>query len=304
MPSSYVYLGGLLECDAVVGKGGSIGVSLSDNNGLDWKPVAEITASGPRSIDLGAFVFRRYDYRLEFVLKGEGTGLNHLKLKHDIQHSQRALPALRQGGNTIAIRAGLPESTVTIEGSLDSSKRDKQLVLADFRADFRPVLEGVREELLRIDGGAGQVTVPIETPGDMVRLRFGCHYRARDVKDGWDLQVSFDGGETFATVDRCAGPTPGSSKYVTTTEIPAGTRAALVRWSGTQRNTTCMFGLRIDADYRPPFAGFKPVKVTYEWLENGRVKRDVRVIRKAGEQYTIRCAGTPVMRSVALEWAD
>ena len=45
MPSSYVYLGGELSMKATVGSGGQIDVSTSDNNGLDWKPVATVTAS-------------------------------------------------------------------------------------------------------------------------------------------------------------------------------------------------------------------------------------------------------------------
>ena len=138
----------------------------------------------------------------------------------------------------------------------------------------------------------------------MVRLRFGCNYRARDARDGWDLQVSFDGGKTFKTCDRCAGPTPGSCKYITVDAIPPGTTSALVRFSGTQRNTTCMFAYRIDADYRQPGGGFRPVKVTYTWLENGRVRRDVHVAEKPQETYKITCEASPVMKSIELELAD
>ena len=71
-----------------------------------------------------------------------------------------------------------------------------------------------------------------------------------------------------------------------------------------QRNATCMFGLRIDTDYRSAFAAFHPIKVTCKWLEGGRVKSDVRVVRKPDAQCTIRCTDPPVMRSVSLEWAD
>jgi hypothetical protein len=135
----------------------------------------------------------------------------------------------------------------------------------------------------------------------MTRLRFGGHYRARDAKDGWDLQVSFDGGKTFRTVDRLEGPTPGSSKYVTFSDVPTGTRSALVRYAGTQRNTTCMFDLRVDADYREPRGGFRPVRVTYVWEENGVEKRDVHVARSPRETYRIECAAAPRMKSLIVE---
>ena len=62
--------------------------------------------------------------------------------------------------------------------------------------------------------------------------------------------------------------------------------------------------VRIDADYREPFGGFVPVRVTYTWAEKGQVKRDVHVARKPRETYTITCADKPVMKSIVLELAD
>ena len=87
-------------------------------------------------------------------------------------------------------------------------------------------------------------------------------------------------------------------------DVPPGARAALVRWSGAQRNTTCMFAYRIDADYAQPHGGFRPVKVTYCWLEKGRVKRDVHVAETPAGSYTIDCAADPVMQSITLELAE
>lgn len=43
MPSSYVYLSGQLSLKATVAGGGSVAVSLSDNNGLAWKDVATLS---------------------------------------------------------------------------------------------------------------------------------------------------------------------------------------------------------------------------------------------------------------------
>ncbi|MBE3069033.1 MAG: hypothetical protein IMZ66_02230, partial [Planctomycetes bacterium] len=114
----------------------------------------------------------------------------------------------------------------------------------------------------------------------------------------------FDGAKTFKTVGTCEGPTPGKCQYVTVADVPAGTRQAHVRWSGTQRNTTCLFGLRIDADYRAPAGGFRPVKVTYVWEEAGVEKRDVHVASKPEETYKITCGTTPEMKSLIVELAE
>lgn len=296
MPSSYVYLGGELSFKPA---GGEVTVSFSDNNGLDWKEIAR--ASSPQKIDLKPLVFRRYDYRLKFELRGPGAGLESLRLAHDVQHSQRALPALDKGSNTITFSAGTQEGTVTIEGATTAAgAKGKQLLVKD----FHPTVNNLRDDVLVLKAGTGDITFPLATPGDMVRLRFGSHYRARDARDGWDYQVSFDGGRSWKTVDRAPGPFPGNCKYVTFTEVPAGTREALVRYSGQQRNTTLLMDVRIDADYKEPYGGFRPVKVTYRWEENGEAKENVFVARKPQETYTINCAAKPLMRSIALELAE
>jgi hypothetical protein len=301
MPSSYVYLGGELVLNAVVADKGRIAVALSDNNGLDWKELANIDKSGERRIDLKPLVYRRYDYRLKITIGGTGTGLSAMKISHDIQQSQRALPSLAQGKNTITFDAGASEGTITLEGSTNPKVKGKQLVMTE----FHPTLEGVAEGPPPVlTGGKGQITFPIATPGDMVRLRFGCHYRARDAQDGWDLQVSFDDGKTFKTIDRAGGPTPGMCKYVTCADVPADTRQALVRFSGTQRNTTCLFDYRIDADYKELHGGFRPVKVVYRWEENGQAKEDIHIAGRPQETYAINCASKPVMKSISLEWAE
>src|SRR6185369_14473990 len=119
----------------------------------------------------------------------------------------------------------------------------------------------------------GDVTFPVETPYEMTRLRFGTHYRARDARDGLDYQVSFDGGKTWKTVDRAAGPTQGNCKYISFGGIPAGTTKALVRFIGTSRNATGILQFRIDADFKEIRGGFAPVKVSYVWDENGAEMR-------------------------------
>jgi hypothetical protein len=115
------------------------------------------------------------------------------------------------------------------------------------------------------------------------------------------LQISFDDGKTFRTVDRAVGPTPGSCKYVTFTDVPPGTRQVLVRFAGSQRNTTCLFDYRIDADHREPHGGFRPVRVTYQWEENGQAKQDVHFLKEERQSYSISCASKPLMKAIILD---
>jgi hypothetical protein len=297
VPSSYVFLGGEVALKPLPGTGGRIELFLSDNNGLDWKPLTTVATGGEQRVDLKPHIYRRYDYRLKLVMRGPDAGLERLRLSHDVQHSQRALPALGQGRNQVTFSAGPPEGTITIEGSLNPKARGKQLVYTD----FHPRQSGVQDPWLAVTSTEGQITFPITTPGDMVRLRLGGHYRARAAEDGWSMQVSFDNGKTFRTIGRLAGPTTGNSHYLTFADIPPGTRTALVRWTGTRRDTICLFSLRIDADYREPHGGFEPVQVTYVWEEEGVEKRHVHIATQPEERYTIDCGTRPVMKSLVVE---
>ena len=119
------------------------------------------------------------------------------------------------------------------------------------------------------------------------------------------MLASLDGGKTFREVGRMPGPSAGSCTYVTAADVPPGTRQALVRFKSTrQRNTLCIFDVRIDADYREPHGGFRPVKITYVWQEKGAVKRHVHVAKTRQETYQITCGDAPLMKSITLELAD
>jgi len=301
MPSNYVYLTGAVTCKAVIGAGGEIEVQFSDNNGLDWKEIARLKTSGEQHLDLKPLVFRRYDYRLKLTLRGQGTGLDALRISHDVQHSQRPLPALAQGENKIAFSAGLQEGTITVQGSTNTKNKDKNLYFMDFHPLVSDKL--AIEPFIRPKADGASLTFPVTTPGEMTRLRIGAFYRARDARDAWVVQLSFDGGKSFREVGKLNGPHQGMGKYLVVEDVPPGTRAALVRFAGTERNTCVLFDERISADYKEPHGGFAPVKITYNWEEAGQTKQDVHVARAPHETYAIRCAGKPTMKAIVLELA-
>ena len=69
----------------------------------------------------------------------------------------------------------------------------------------------------------------------MTRLRLGGHYRVRDARDRWDVQISFDGGRTFKTVDTQVGPYQGICKYITVSDVPPGTKEYLLSKASSPR---------------------------------------------------------------------
>lgn len=296
MPTCYVYLSGKLKFTS----SGPAAVSFSDNNGMDWREIGSAASAGPQEVDLSPLVLRRYDYRLKFEMKGKGAGIDALRLEHDIQNSQRALPALGVGKNTLTFAAGPAESTITVEGCVNPDSKGKNLQVTD----FHPEINGFEANYFVGGSGQGTITFPVSTPGDLTRLRFGSHFRARDGRDGLDYQVSFDGGTSWKAAGRAAGPTAGDCHYVTFTDVPAGVREARVRYSGLSHNATGILNFRIDADYKEPAGGFRPVKVTYRWDEDGKAKEQVFTARKPEETWTVTCAAKPVMKSIVMELAE
>jgi len=301
MPSSYVYLDGRLTFAPVIGEGGEIKVLVSDNNGLDWKQAAAVNETGMQTVDLKPLVFRRYVYVVRFVMTGKGTGLEGLRIEHDIQHSQRPLPVLTRGGNKISFSAGPQEGTITIEGAMEPSSKGKQLLYGD----FQPKLEGYAPGAFPHGEGEKSITFPVKTPGDMARLRISDHFVSSGKDSMYLIEVSFDDGKTWKTVDRpegLSGQRIFAGRYVTV-EVPPATRSALVRYHAIGRNTLALTNARIDADYREPAGGFRPVQVTYVWEEGGLEKKNVHVARSPEESYTITCESTPLMKSLIVESA-
>ena len=129
------------------------------------------------------------------------------------------------------------------------AKQDKQVT----PLDFHPVLKDMDPQLFRVKADGGSVTFAIATPGEMTRLRLGGHYRVRDQRDSLGpCRYRSTAGRPSRRSTRRPARTKASastSPWATSRRIR---KAAQVRWVGTQRNTTCLFLLRIDADYRQP----------------------------------------------------
>jgi hypothetical protein len=227
-----------------------------------------------------------------------------LKISNEIQHSQRPLPILEQGENTITFSTGPHEGTVTVEGACSPETAQGKNVSYK---DFQPVVNNLGEAGLIVDEkkGTGDITYKVDAPADINWLTIMTHYRARDARGGWDVQLSYDDGKTFASVIKCPGPTPASGRFVEVKDVPAGVKTVYVKWVGTSGgNAAMLFNTRIDTHYRLPAGGFRPVKVTYAWEESGLEKTDEHVAKEASETYTIKCAGKPTMKSITLELAE
>ena len=301
MPCSYIYLDGEMAAKSVIGSGGSIASSISFNNGLDWKPLVKFDKSGEQKTDLKDGVFDKYDYRVKFELSGAGTGLDALSFVNAVQHSQAPLPTITAGENKISFAAGAPEGTVTVQGNMNSDATGEKVLSI---ADFHPKVQGCAVKKFLLTSGHATAIVPVATPGEITRLRIGAHWRARDPKDGYEVLASFDNGATWKSIGKLQQANPATSTYLVCSDVPAGKKDVQFKFAGTQRNTTCMFDLRIDVDYKEPAGGFRPVKITYVWDEGGQEKTDVHVAKAATDTYTIHCGEKTTSKSFTMELAE
>jgi len=308
MPSSYVYLAGELNLDVTITPPATvvphpennIKVYFSDNNGLDFREIQALFRSGKTTLALNPLIFRRYDYQLKFVLSGKeggGTTLNAINIRQDIQHSQAPLPALDKGENTITFSSG-NEGTITVEGSTKDESKGKQVLASDFHIKK----ENIGPPTLSIQGKTGWVEFPIATPAAMHRLRIFTFFRARSEGDSWHATVSFDNGKTYRDLGPLTPPyNRALEKKFTVTDIPPNTKSALVRFTGTNKDGALLFNVRLDADYPEPHGGFRPVKITYNWEENGKEKQHTHIARSPNDTWKINCATKPLLKSYTVE---
>ncbi len=307
MNSPYVYLGGRVRISAIRRSASDrITLSLSTNNGRSFRQIwSAAQGSSDARVDLGVAVVRRYAYQLKLEVAGSpGSGVNTIAIESDIQHAPRTLPWLGKGSNTITIAADsnphIATRTVACRITADP-QFDKNETLGSMGA--APDNLDLRDEALWWKGGSGTLTVPFETPGDMVGLRYGAQIRARGVKDLVALSLSFDGGKSWRDAGRIAGPTPGTTRYFQFTALPPGVRKGLLRFTLTGDNTVGIFNFRLDADYKDTLASaaFRPFTVTHRWRENGELKSKSVQIPHLPYEYNIVAGTNPEMDSVTYE---
>ena len=310
MSSPYVYLGGRVKVSAVCAAGDTVSLSLSTNNGRTFEPLWSATKPGTvtETVSLGDRVTRRYSCQLKIEIRGAGkrTGLNTLAIENDIQHAPRTLPWLAKGDNTITV-AGDSDSHIATRTVSCRITPDKGFTKNETTGTMGVVFDNMNVEdgSCWWKGGVGTMTVPIETPGDIASLRFGAQIRARGDKDVVKMMLSFDDGRTWREAAAIHGPTPGMTRYVSTTDIPAHTRKALLRYELSGNNTVGIFSFRADADYRDPIASraFHPFMAVHRWKENGVEKTASHLITALPATYTIHADADPQMVSVSYEMA-
>jgi hypothetical protein len=308
--SPYVYLGGRLKLKALRrSDAAKVAVSISTNNGRTFTPLwaADKVGTNEATVDLKDRILRRYAYWLKIELTAaepDGAGLDAFVVENDFQHAPRTLPWLGKGGNTITVAADT-DTALASRAITCRITQDKRFVKNESPDAMGLVFDNLRMQYDACwwKGGVGRMTVPIETPGDLVALRFSTQIRARGEKDLVRMLFSSDDGKSWKEAARIAGPTQGTTQYLRFTQIPPGTRKALLRYEMTGNNTVGVLSFRIDADYKDPRAAqtFRPFTVVHRWKEDGWEKSHRELIEQLPHRYKFTTAAVPEMVSVSYE---
>jgi hypothetical protein len=310
LTSPYVYLGGHLTIKAVrQAAADRVSISISTNNARTFAPIWTADKLGPAEavIDLKDRIFRRYAYWLKVEITGASptsAGLDALAVANDIQHAPRTLPWLGKGANRITVAADQDPTVATraFTGRITPDAR--------FSRNESTFSLGVTFDNLKVEdgscwwqGGTGTMTVPVETPGEIIALRASTQIRARDGKDLIRILLSGDDGRTWRESARIAGPTPGRTEYFSLKGMPVGVKKILVRYELSGNNTAGILSFRIDADYKDPAAGrtFQPFQIVYRWKEDGQTKQNTTRIARLPFRYAIETGAVPEMVSVSHE---
>lgn len=308
MISPYVYLGGRLTLKAV-GRtpDDRVSIAISTNNARSFTELLSTPLQGAQdlTVEFKDKVLRRYAYWIKLELSGQ-VGLDRLLIENDIQHAPRTLPWLGQGANTITVSADQDPAIatrsiacrITPDAGFTSNETSRTMGLLFDNVDLK-------HDACWWKGGTGLMTVPIETPGDLVSLGFSAQVRARGEKDRVRIVASTDGGKTWRQVAEMNGPTQGRTEHFRVGDWPSGTRQVLLRFEMTGNNTVGVQNFRIDADYQDPLAStsktIRPFRVIHRWNEAGEQKTHAETIAKLPARYSIRTTGEPEMVSVAYE---
>jgi len=162
--------------------------------------------------------------------------------------------------------------------------------------------------LFNKEAGEAHIVYRLDAPGDISRLTYGGRLYNRAAKSHIDLLHSFDGGKTWIKSWTLSDTQPPWDViHYETVDVPKGNRSVLVKYvlscpqeGGTDKCS--IYAVRMEADYLPADATFKPIQVTFCWSQRQKdrslVERShTQVVDKVPFRYTINVGGDdhPVM---------
>jgi hypothetical protein len=149
----------------------------------------------------------------------------------------------------------------------------------------------------------------LDAPRNITRVTFGGRFYNRAPKSRIDLAWSLDGKAWTQAWSLTSTEKPWDVVHYETVSVPQGNRQVWLRYlmnsPQDKRDACSIYSVRMEADYLPADAAFKPVEVTFNWSEPQEDRSLIgrshtQLVEKLPARYTINVGGEdhPVMNSL------
>jgi hypothetical protein len=303
------------------GQGDQAAISLSTTNGLQWTDVWTADKTGEVEIRATGEVNGSYEVLVKVRLLGKTAAadarLQQISFETVTMLNSKTQPRLRLGRNSVYVGAGDPTESTVLWPELEGPRykpcvvEEKNVMTPLRHPGYMGTMfaEKAREE--------AYVVFKLEAPRPIRRITYGgrLYNRARDAHI--DFLHSFDGGKTWTQSYSLSDTTPPWDviHYQRVDDVPTGVRSVLFkyRWNayGAGPGECSLFALRMEADYPPEDAAFKPLDVTFTWKERQEdyslvTRSHTQRVEKVPFTYAIDVGGAdhPVVESLRLSLGD
>ena len=296
-----------------------IAISISTTNGLKWKEVWAVDPTGDAEAkcDLLAEVNGAYEILVKISLFAKNdpgdAQLKSLQIGTTTEVNSKTQPKLNLGKNTIYAGAGEQTESIVFWPELQGTSYKNEIV--EEKNVDSPAQHIEYTGALHVkEPGDGYVVYRLDAPSDITRVTFGGRFYNRAPKGHCDLLYSIDAGKTWTTAWSLTDTQqPWDVIHYEIAKIPAGNKSVLLKYLiHCEAPTDTGFGnsiyaVRMEANYAPANTEFKPMEITYTWLERQKdystIKRShTQLVEKLPFKYTIDVGGEdhPVMDSLAI----
>jgi len=261
-------------------------IAISVNNGQTWKEVYTADKTGEQQADVKLIpeVNGSYEVLVKVSLLGKGApvdaALKSLRFEAITQINSKTQPRLRLGKNTVYVGTGAPSQSIVLCPGLVGEAWKANVVDSHNVATYRdPKTQAAQHPgymavmFAEKANEEAYIVFKIDAPGDLTGLTYGGRYYNAAAQAHVDTLHSFDNGKTwtnsYSLTDTSA---PWDViHYEKAKTIPKGVRSVLVKYVWNAKNAGCaacgLYSVRMEANYQPVDAAFKPLEVAFAWKE-------------------------------------
>ncbi len=290
-------------------------ISISTDNGLHWKEVWKADATGEVSaaVKLIDEVNGAYETLIKIEMTARGPTRNvvlkSLEVEATTMLNSKTQPRLNLGKNTVYVGTGDPTESIVFWPELHGGKY-KQHIAEEKNVKSTSKHIGYQGTIHPVKANEdGYLVYRMDAPGEITRVTFGGRFYNRAPGSRIDLLYSLDGKNWIKPWSLTDTKAPWDVIHYETVNIPKGHRKVWFKYLMNTRSPSpsgcSIYAVRMEANYLPADARFKPVEVTFEWSElqedRSLVKRShTQLVRKVPSKYTVNVGGTdhPVMGSL------